>query len=129
MTKQLSGPALLSSQARFAVIPGLTRDPVPSMRWIADQVRNDKTAKRPCFAVIPGLTRDPVPRDSWIADVETPDPGSSPGQALIRGRDDHLASELSDDLPVLRETRQQVLTPRQTEISKIKTRCHRAADQ
>ena len=54
MTKQLSGPALLSSQARFAVIPG--------------------------------LTRDPVPHDSWIADVETPDPGSSPGQALIRGR-------------------------------------------
>jgi len=24
----------------------------------------------------------------WIPDVETPDPGSSPGQALIRGRDD-----------------------------------------
>ena len=88
MTKQLSGPALLSSQARFAVIPGLTRDPVPRDSWIADQVRNDKTAKRPCFAVIPGLTRDPVPRDSWIADVETPDPGSSPGQALIRGRND-----------------------------------------
>ena len=79
--------------------------------------------------VIAGLTRNPVFAPHWIPDVGTPDPGSSPGQALIRGRDDHLASELSDDLPVLRETRQQVLTPRQTEISKIKTRCHRAAGQ
>ena len=26
----------------------------------------------------------------WIPDVGTPDPGSSPGQALIRGRDDSL---------------------------------------
>ena len=39
--------------------------------------------------VIPGLTRDPVPRQHWIAGAETPDPGSSPGQALIRGRNDN----------------------------------------
>ncbi len=35
--------------------------------------------------VIPGLTRDP-----WMPDVKTPDPGSSPGQALIWGRNDRL---------------------------------------
>ena len=38
--------------------------------------------------VIAGLTRNPGLVWHWIPDVETPDPGSSPGQALIRGRDD-----------------------------------------
>ena len=56
--------------------------------------------------VIAGLTRNRVAVWHWIPDVGTPDPGSSPGQALIRGRDDHLASELSDDLPVLRKNLQ-----------------------
>jgi len=45
-------------------------------------------------AVIPGLTRDPVPREHWIAGAETPDPGSSPGQALIRGRNDSSRRQL-----------------------------------
>ena len=45
-------------------------------------------------AVIPGLTRDPVPRERWIAGAETPDPGSSPGQALIRGRNDSYRRQL-----------------------------------
>jgi lipoyl(octanoyl) transferase len=44
--------------------------------------------------VIPGLTRDPVPREHWIAGAETPDPGSSPGQALIRGRNDSSRRQL-----------------------------------
>ena len=44
--------------------------------------------------VIPGLTRDPVPREHWIAGAETPDPGSSPGQALIRGRNDSYRRQL-----------------------------------
>jgi hypothetical protein len=35
-------------------------------------------------------TRNPWLAWHWIPDVETPDPGSSPGQALIRGRDDPL---------------------------------------
>ena len=45
--------------------------------------------------VIAGLTRNPVVAWHWIPDVETPDPGSSPGQALIRGRDDKL--DVRDD--------------------------------
>ena len=36
--------------------------------------------------VIAGLIRNPVVVWYWIPDVETPDPGSSPGQALVRGR-------------------------------------------
>ncbi len=47
----------------YAVI----RDPVLRRYWIAGQARNDKTA-------------------------ETPDPGSSPGQALIRGREDKVCT-------------------------------------
>ena len=39
-------------------------------------------------AVIPDPIRDPLPRHHGIAGAETPDPGSSPGQALIRGRND-----------------------------------------
>ena len=60
---------------------------------------NNSCAERPANlilhtgVVIAGLTRNPVVVWHWIPDVETPD--------LIRGRDDHLASELSNDLPVL----------------------------
>jgi hypothetical protein len=64
------------------VIPDSIRDPVLRHHWIAGQARNDKSA------VIPDSIRDPVLRQHWIAGAETPDPGSSPGQALIRGRND-----------------------------------------
>ena len=56
------------------VIPGLTRDPVPGEHWIADQVRNDKASV-------------------------TPDPGSSPGQTLIRGRNDSSRRQRVTVLP------------------------------
>jgi hypothetical protein len=44
-------------------------------------------------AVIPDLIRDPVLHHPWIAGAETPDPGSSPGQALIRGRNDKFGTQ------------------------------------
>jgi hypothetical protein len=37
--------------------------------------------------------------------------------------------QLSNDLPVLRKNLQQFLAPRESEISEIKARCHRATDQ
>jgi hypothetical protein len=70
------------------VIPDSIRDPVLRHHWIAGQARNDKSA------VIPDSIRDPVLRHHWIAGAETPDPGSSPGQALIRARNDSAAFDL-----------------------------------
>ena len=64
---------------------------------------NNSCAERPANlilhtgVVIAGLTRNPVVVWHWIPDVETPDPGSSPGQALIRGRDDKVLELLVSD--------------------------------
>jgi hypothetical protein len=69
---------------------GLDPASMQSGPWIADQVRNDKLATcndnaGSCHA---GLDPASMQSVSWIADAEAPDPGSSPGQALIRGRND-----------------------------------------
>jgi lipoyl(octanoyl) transferase len=59
-----------------------------------DVLRDEEVVIPDQAVVIPGLTRDPVPREHWIAGAETPDPGSSPGQALIRGRNDSSRRQL-----------------------------------
>ena len=71
--------------------------------------------------VIAGLTRNPVCACHWI-----------PGRARDdkhQGRDDQLASEFSDNRPMLRKKFQQVLTQCQLEIGKVKTRCYGAANE
>ena len=71
--------------------------------------------------VIAGLTRNPVCACHWI-----------PGRARDdkhQVRDDQLASEFSDNRPMLGKNLQQFLSLRQTEIGKVKTRCHGAANE
>jgi hypothetical protein len=61
-----------SAVTTMPVIPGLTRDPVPHVPWIADRVRNDKPVVRnDNHACHPGL-------DPGSSATRTLDCGSSP---------------------------------------------------
>ena len=94
--------------------------------WIPDQVRDDKLCARDdnlggslralalslralalslrALALsLRATTRNPGVAWHWIPDVETPDPGSSPGHALIRGRDDKC--RVRDDKRRVRDDR------------------------